>query len=485
MRELWQQLEAELKNLTPDLLTQLYPGADEITIAQAEQCLGFALPEEVKAFFREHNGSEGILFGNWVLFSLEDVCREWHALKDLHPQADFEGKDDSLEKWNPSWLPLMRADYGFLSVKVSLPPNGQAGCVFIHDQDSGFVRFFDDLSTFLAMVTNDLKTGGYRYDEQTHRLRSTHLQMALHPINELELWEGNEGQVEGLTRVAYPGLACLSYQRNYADQIHPALERTIEQSCNVILTTIGHLAPTIRRSLVHEKVSFQELERVEEAMQIRFPEEIKIWYVSCGVRSQDKNGFLDWWDWYSLENIYNGEWQVQQRESTNPLLPRPFPFPEKYRAIVDPKVQLVQWHPRWLPFMYHPDGSIYCVDLAPTTQGQVGQIILLNHLGLPYRSNQLDTHLLPPLLWVAPSVRAFLAVLSQDLMEGKYFYDEKSHMFWSQEGLAYVEEDPNLVKWLDERRRPLRKGNGKWEDDREGNSEGIDIFTDHRHMFRD
>jgi cell wall assembly regulator SMI1 len=103
------QIEAELEKLSPDLLTQLRPGVDDATIAQVEHLLGFSLPEEVKAFFREHNGSVGPFFGNWVLFSLEEVCREWEALKAMHPQAMFEGKDDPLNTWNPSWLPFMQA----------------------------------------------------------------------------------------------------------------------------------------------------------------------------------------------------------------------------------------------------------------------------------------------------------------------------------------------------------------------------------------
>src|SRR5882724_5180223 len=135
MQDFWRQLKAEIEKLAPDLLRTFRPGADDHAIAQAEQRLGMILPEEVKAFFRGHNGSDGACFGYWVFLSLDAVCDAWLMLKEQDPSAQFVGSGDSLSRWNKSWLPLLRVepDGPFMFIKLEqLDGVMQPGCVFLH-----------------------------------------------------------------------------------------------------------------------------------------------------------------------------------------------------------------------------------------------------------------------------------------------------------------------------------------------------------------
>src|SRR5262249_47490208 len=44
------------------------------------------------------------------------------------------------------------------------------------------------------------------------------------------------------------------------------------------------------------------------------------------------------------------------------------------RGIVD-----AWWHPGWVPFASNGGGDSICLDLAPTGEGQAGQVITMNH----------------------------------------------------------------------------------------------------------
>jgi cell wall assembly regulator SMI1 len=73
-----------------------------------------------------------------------------------------------------------------------------------------------------------------------------------------------------------------------------------------------------------------------------------------------------------------------------------------------PPVQPVQWHSGWLVFAENGAGSFLCLDMAPATGGQVGQVIAYDHGDGPS--------------WViAPS---FEALLSQwaDWLEADYYH---------------------------------------------------------------
>ena len=79
IERLWKRIEAWLASHAPAVLNKLQPGASAQAIRQAEQALGMALPEEVRASYRIHtyrihNGSSGFeLTTHGKVLSLEEI----------------------------------------------------------------------------------------------------------------------------------------------------------------------------------------------------------------------------------------------------------------------------------------------------------------------------------------------------------------------------------------------------------------------------
>lgn len=74
-------------------------------------------------------------------------------------------------------------------------------------------------------------------------------------------------------------------------------------------------------------------------------------------------------------------------------------------------VQNVVWSPNWVPIADNCGGDYYCLDLAPTRGGTVGQVIAFGHEGTAQ-------------LRVAKSFADWLAKLARSLKAGKYAMDE-------------------------------------------------------------
>ena len=62
MQTIWDRIEAWLKINAPEMMNHLLPGVTEQDIRKAEAIFDLALPEEVKASYRIHNGSDGYQF---------------------------------------------------------------------------------------------------------------------------------------------------------------------------------------------------------------------------------------------------------------------------------------------------------------------------------------------------------------------------------------------------------------------------------------
>ncbi|MCE1184953.1 MAG: SMI1/KNR4 family protein [Rhodocyclales bacterium] len=69
------------------------------------------------------------------------------------------------------------------------------------------------------------------------------------------------------------------------------------------------------------------------------------------------------------------------------------------------------WNPKWIPFTHNGGGDHLCLDLAPTPEGQSGQIITMWHdMGNRER--------------LAESFQAWLAHYIQDVQAGRYVYSD-------------------------------------------------------------
>lgn len=71
----------------------------------------------------------------------------------------------------------------------------------------------------------------------------------------------------------------------------------------------------------------------------------------------------------------------------------------------------VFWHKAWIPFVSNGGGDYYCVDLAPSEKGEIGQILAFHHENGER--------------WlVAPSLRTWLSELAEELQNGRLRYEE-------------------------------------------------------------
>jgi cell wall assembly regulator SMI1/predicted DNA-binding WGR domain protein len=92
----------------------LAPGASEKTLLAAEKALGQKLPDEVRAFYRAHDGAtdDPAVRGRQLL-SLKGVLGQWKIWKDLYDEGTF-GENDHSEPgkgvqqkwWIPEWIPV-------------------------------------------------------------------------------------------------------------------------------------------------------------------------------------------------------------------------------------------------------------------------------------------------------------------------------------------------------------------------------------------
>src|SRR3954467_14721384 len=92
MKCVWDRIHAWLRDNAPEVLASLRPGASEGAIRAAERELGVTLPEDVREFYRIHDGqaprdrsphwARPLLYGmEW--FSLEAMLADWRISQRL------------------------------------------------------------------------------------------------------------------------------------------------------------------------------------------------------------------------------------------------------------------------------------------------------------------------------------------------------------------------------------------------------------------
>jgi cell wall assembly regulator SMI1/predicted DNA-binding WGR domain protein len=92
----------------------LAAGASEKELLAAEKAIGQKLPDEVRAFYRAHDGAQDdpAVRGRQLL-SLKGVLGQWKIWKDLYDEGTF-GENDHSEPgkgvqqkwWIPEWIPV-------------------------------------------------------------------------------------------------------------------------------------------------------------------------------------------------------------------------------------------------------------------------------------------------------------------------------------------------------------------------------------------
>ena len=118
MNEVWERLEAYLREHAPELHDGLAPGASEAALSQLERTLGYPLPGDLRASLARHDGERGSVgFLSHDLLSCEGIRASWET------QRQVGGED-----WRTGWIPVAH--------------DGAGNYVYV-DAASGAVRSFD------------------------------------------------------------------------------------------------------------------------------------------------------------------------------------------------------------------------------------------------------------------------------------------------------------------------------------------------------
>ncbi|MGF1836888.1 SMI1/KNR4 family protein [Photobacterium sanguinicancri] len=162
MKELFSKFKKWLKDNYEDGFKDLNPPATDSDIHKLEQTLGFAIPVDLTACLKIHNGqanNAGGLFAGSEFLSTERIADEWIVWKDLLDSGDFAGFSSDPDKgiqsdwWNQKWIPFTYNGCGdHLCVDADPASFGTVGQVITMWHDSserellahGFSEWFAD-----------------------------------------------------------------------------------------------------------------------------------------------------------------------------------------------------------------------------------------------------------------------------------------------------------------------------------------------------
>lgn len=175
MKEIWGRIENWLKVNYPEGLDKLNEGASDELIKSTEQFVGVNFPDDVKDFFKIHNGisEESYLIAGWYLLSVEDIKSEWKIWKDLLDEGAFQDfrctPHEAIQNnwWNDKWIPLTWDGAGNnICLDFTPTEKGKIGQIIIiwHDDD---VRplVADSFREWLTDYVEALEAGEYVYSK--------------------------------------------------------------------------------------------------------------------------------------------------------------------------------------------------------------------------------------------------------------------------------------------------------------------------------
>ena len=225
----WKRIDAWADENYPELFDQLCQGATNNDLNELEHQLDCSLPQEVRESLMIHDGQErggtptGIIFSG-MLMDCEEIVQEWNNWRKVNQEflsdaaaarpplptvpsnvhagsneassskvapppvttsngnwrRDLQQKQscippNSIQKVyaHPAWIPLVR-DWGGNNLAVDLAP-GPAGkwgqiILFGRDYDTKYV-VARSWAAFLALVSDDLRSGKWFVDEDTNDLK--------------------------------------------------------------------------------------------------------------------------------------------------------------------------------------------------------------------------------------------------------------------------------------------------------------------------
>ena len=169
----------------------------------------------------------------------------------------------------------------------------------------------------------------------------------------------------------------------------------MDETWNRIEAWLEQHAPGVRE-LLGKPASESSIAKVEQAMSVRWPEDLR-----ASLRRHngqlDAGGLVGGWQLYGLDEML-GEWRTYEGDRGQHDLDS---FVEPH-----PAIRSVYWDARWVPVAGLGSSDVVCVDLAPAEGGRVGQVIMR------WKDGERGV--------LAPSFGAWLSTFADDLVAGRY-----------------------------------------------------------------
>lgn len=145
-----------------------------------------------------------------------------------------------------------------------------------------------------------------------------------------------------------------------------------------------------------------ELNAFEVDNNITLPQDFKAFYLKHNGQNAGDFGLTDMGEILNLQGIER-EWNIWKKLNNENA------FADS-EAKCGEGVQPTWYDNLWIPFTADGNGNHYCLDLNPTSEGNIGQVITL---WTDFSRRKV----------VAPSFEAFLIQYVEDLKNGKFNYD--------------------------------------------------------------
>lgn len=153
MMVIWNFIEDWMQRNAPGLLVKLRPPATEPHIQAAETALGITFPEEIKAFWSIHDGTDQTLFGGWQFLSMQEIMRECQ-------------RNRTYEWWPVTWIPFASDRCGdYICMDLDSALQEQRGQIMYYDHEGGNHSVAISLWILMSTFVNDLEDGEYEVSE--------------------------------------------------------------------------------------------------------------------------------------------------------------------------------------------------------------------------------------------------------------------------------------------------------------------------------
>lgn len=178
-KDLWTRLRTQLGKID-SVLDQLGPSATPRQIAAAETMLGIVFPDDFRAAYKEHNGTEGpcFVFGPYRLWPLSYIVEEnLRNRADAEDATTFEPDNDKGQVrgcvHSQGWI-RFGDDGGYSQLALDFDPGdrGQSGQIIeLAEDGSSFIA--ESFSSFFSTIVTEIENGDLEWNELARQFEAT------------------------------------------------------------------------------------------------------------------------------------------------------------------------------------------------------------------------------------------------------------------------------------------------------------------------